>query len=94
MTGKNTPPAAAKIIQEKSYHRFSIGQRWEHLVLLVSFTVLLLTGLPQKYREFSLSQDLLSSPERLELIRQIHYIAAIVLTLQVLYHVEIGRAHV
>lgn len=89
MTGKNKTPAA-KVIHEKSYTRFSIGQRWEHLVLLLSFTVLLLTGLPQKYRDFSLSQDLLSSPERLELIRQIHYIAAIVLTLGVLYH--LGRA--
>lgn len=89
MTGKSKTPAA-KVIHEKSYTRFSIGQRWEHLVLLLSFTVLLLTGLPQKYRDFSLSQDLLSSPERLELIRQIHYIAAIVLTLAVLYH--LGRA--
>jgi formate dehydrogenase gamma subunit len=89
MTGKNVTPAA-QIIHEKTYPRFSLGQRWEHLVLILSFTVLLLTGLPQKYRDFSWSQDLLSSPERLELIQQIHHIAAIVMTIEVLYH--LGRA--
>ena len=89
MTGKNITPVA-QIIHEKTYPRFNLGQRWEHLVLILSFTVLLLTGLPQKYRDFSWSQDLLSSPERLELIQQIHHIAAIVMTIEVLYH--LGRA--
>lgn len=89
MTGKNITPVA-QIIHEKTYPRFNLGQRWEHLVLILSFTVLLLTGLPQKYRDFSWSQDLLSSPERLELIQQIHHVAAIVMTIEVLYH--LGRA--
>ncbi|MCG2786029.1 MAG: cytochrome b/b6 domain-containing protein [Anaerolineae bacterium] len=89
MTGKNVTPVA-QIIHEKAYPRFNLGQRWEHLLLILSFTVLLLTGLPQKYRDFSWSQDLLSSPERLELIQQIHHIAAIVMTIEVLYH--LGRA--
>lgn len=89
MTGK-TPNHTTRIIHEKTYQRFNLGQRWEHLVLILSATVLLLTGLPQKYRDFSWSQDLLSSPERLELIRQIHHVAAIVLTIEALYH--LGRA--
>lgn len=72
---------------DRTFVRFTRGQRWEHAALLVSTLVLLLTGLPQKYREASWSQDLLSTPERLELIRQIHYIAAIVLAMEALYHV-------
>jgi formate dehydrogenase gamma subunit len=48
-----------------------------------------LTGLPQKYRECPISQDLLSTPERIFLIRQVHHIAAIVLGLVALYH--LGR---
>ncbi|HEY3311563.1 MAG TPA: cytochrome b/b6 domain-containing protein [Anaerolineales bacterium] len=81
---------ATKVQQEKTYLRFNLGQRWEHMLLILSATTLLLTGLPQKYRDFSWSQHLLSTPERLELIRQIHHIAAIVLTIEALYH--IGRA--
>jgi formate dehydrogenase subunit gamma len=89
MTGKQktTQP---QIQHEKTYQRFNLGQRWEHMLLFLSATVLLLTGLPQKYRDLSWSQYLLSTPERLELIRQIHHIAAIVLILEALYH--LGRA--
>ena len=88
MSGKtNTSPQNVK--QERTFPRFSISQRWEHAVLLLSGLVLLLTGLPQKYREWSISQDLLSTPDRVDLIRQIHHIAAIVLALEALYH--LGR---
>ena len=85
-TIKRTPVAQ----QERFFARFNLGQRWEHALLFLSVTVLLLTGLPQKYRDMSWSQDLLSTPERLDLIRQIHHIAAIVLTIEAIYH--IGRA--
>jgi formate dehydrogenase gamma subunit len=81
-----TPSPATSFAQEKTFLRFTFGQRWEHAILLLSGLVLLLTGLPQKYRGFSLSQDLLSTPDRVELIRQIHHIAAIVLGLEILYH--------
>jgi formate dehydrogenase gamma subunit len=70
-----------------TFLRFTVGQRWEHAILMASIFVLLLTGLPQKYRELSISQDLLSTPERLELVQQIHHIAAIVLMLEAFYHV-------
>jgi len=72
--------------QEKTFLRFTLSQRWEHAALFLSIFVLLLTGLPQKYREMSWSQDLLSTPERLEFVRQIHHIAAIVLIVEILYH--------
>jgi formate dehydrogenase gamma subunit len=86
MSGKRTNPSQPAQ-QEKTFLRFTLGQRWEHAVLLLSGFVLLLTGLPQKYRELSLSQDLLSTPDRVNLIRQVHHIAAIILTLEVLYHI-------
>jgi len=88
---KNTPGTVRpqEVQHEKTFPRFSLAQRWEHAILLLSGLVLLLTGLPQKYREFSISQDLLSTPDRIELIRQIHHIAAVVLALEVAYH--LGR---
>jgi formate dehydrogenase gamma subunit len=85
---KNTPAAPVQV--ERTFQRFTRDQRWEHGLLLLSILVLLLTGLPQKYYTSSLSQWLLSSPERIELIQQIHHIAALVLTAAALYHA--GRA--
>lgn len=74
---------------ERTFPRFTVAQRWEHAVLMLSGLMLLLTGLPQKYRELEISQDLLSTPERIGLIRQTHHIAAIVLALLAVYH--LGR---
>ena len=74
---------------ERTFLRFTIGQRWEHAILLLSGLILLISGLPQKYRELTWSQDLLSTPERIDLIRQIHHIAAIVLAVEAVYH--LGR---
>jgi formate dehydrogenase subunit gamma len=87
MSGNKTNHRPVTPHQEKTYTRFTRSQRLEHATLLLSTLVLLLTGLPQKYREASWSQDLLSTPERLEMVRQIHHIAAIVLALVVIYHV-------
>jgi formate dehydrogenase gamma subunit len=84
-TKKSLPP----VQHERIFPRFTVAQRWEHAILVLSGLVLLLTGLPQKYRELSISQDLLSTPERVELIRQIHHIAAVVLALLAVYH--LGR---
>ena len=43
-------------------------QRWEHGLLFLSFTVLFLTGVVQKYRNEQWSQDILSTPDRLVLV--------------------------
>ncbi len=75
---------------EPYYQRFTLGQRWEHLLLIASFTVLLFTGLPQKYRTASWSQMILSTPERLTLVRNIHHVAAAVLIIETIYHLAVG----
>ena len=77
-------PRAAQA--EPYYQRFTLGQRWEHLLLIASFTILLLTGLPQKYRSAGWSQFILSTPERVTLVRNIHHVAAVVLILESVYH--------
>jgi formate dehydrogenase gamma subunit len=86
----NNAPTASPVRVERTFQRFTLGQRWEHGLLILTITVLLLTGLPQKYRDASWSQWLLSTPERVEQIQQIHHITALILTAVVLYH--IGRA--
>ncbi len=79
------------IVESKRvFRRFTLGQNWEHAVLLISGAVLFFTGLPQKYRTTSWSQQLLSTPERLEKIQTIHHVAAILLILLVIYHIGHG----
>jgi formate dehydrogenase gamma subunit len=78
----------------RTFWRFTLIQRWEHMILLLSFTVLLLTGLPQRYRTAGWSQQILSTPDRVETVQQIHHIAAIVLTLEVIYHIVNAIVHI
>jgi formate dehydrogenase subunit gamma len=77
------------VITHRVFQRFSLGQRWEHGILILSFTVLLFTGLPQKYFA-SWGHFILTTPQSLLLVRQIHRIAAVVLILEALYHVGHG----
>lgn len=72
---------------ERTFQRFTLAQRWEHGLLILTFATLLLTGLPQKYRTAGWSQQILSTPERLELVQTIHHIAALVLAAEALYHI-------
>ncbi len=71
---------------ERTFRRFTLAQRWEHFLLILSVTMLLLTGLPQKYYYATWSQWILSTPERLELVQQIHHIFALLLIAEILYH--------
>lgn len=83
-TPTNITTARASLV--RTFQRFTLGQRWEHAILIFSGLVLALTGLPQKYRTAELSQQLLSTPERLQLFQQIHHLAAILLILEAVYH--------
>jgi len=79
-------PVQSAVRVERHFPRFTLAQRWEHALLFLSFTVLALTGLPQKY--FDLWGHLiLTSPSRLILVRQIHHAAAVVLIIEVIYHI-------
>ena len=71
----------------RTFLRFSVYQRWEHLIIIVCILALLLTGLPQKYRTSAWSQQLLSTPDQVFMVRNIHHIAAILLTLLVIVHI-------
>ncbi len=47
---KQPTKMAAPVKLERTFQRFTIGQRWEHGILILSVTGLLFTGLPQKYQ--------------------------------------------
>lgn len=69
-----------------SYLRFPLWRRIEHLAMLLSFTTLALTGLPQKFSEASLSVALVGLIGGIENLRVIHRSAAILLMLGTVWH--------
>lgn len=71
---------------QQKYHRFNIGQRIEHILLILSFTVLSVTGLPQKYPDSWLGVTLIQILGGIEFVRIIHRTAATLLMVETIYH--------
>jgi cytochrome b subunit of formate dehydrogenase/mono/diheme cytochrome c family protein len=74
---------------QKKYTRFGIFERIEHFVLVLSFTTLGLTGIPQKYADSSISQSAIALLGGIEGIRVIHRIAAAIFLLEAIYHIVV-----
>ena len=71
----------------RNYERFPLARRIEHLVMLLSFTTLALTGLPQKFSSAPLSIAFVGLLGGIENLRAIHHIAAIVMMLGTAWHI-------
>ncbi len=71
----------------KYYERFNVAQRIEHFVLILTFSTLAITGLPQKFVGNALAEGVIALMGGIEAVRIIHRIAAIGLAIQSLYHV-------
>ena len=82
---QTTAGARAQAGSSATYVRFSPAQRIEHIVLLVSFTLLALTGLPQKYAGTAIGEWAIRTFGGIEGIRVIHHTAAIVFVLLAVY---------
>lgn len=72
--------------QQKWYIRFTIFERIEHFVLILSFTTLGVTGLVQKYALNAVSQSIIAFLGGIETTRILHHIAAAVFLLEAVYH--------
>ncbi len=72
--------------QVKDYQRFELAQRIEHWVMVLSFTVLAITGLPQKFAGDGWAEAMIAGMGGIELVRTLHHAAAILLILGALYH--------
>ncbi len=72
--------------EQKQYVRFTLAQRIEHVAQLVSFTILAVTGLPQKYVDAPISDVIIAALGGIETVRVIHRVAATVLMVATVYH--------
>ena len=73
-----------------SYQRFPLARRIEHLVMLLSFGALGLTGLPQKYPLAGISVWFVELLGGIDNLRAIHHVAATVLMLGTAWHIIVA----
>ncbi len=86
MARKTAAPAPVR-----RYVRFSVVDRVEHLLVLLSFTTLAITGLVQKFALNAVSVFVITVWGGVEAVRATHHVAATVLMLVVIVHlVEVG----
>lgn len=71
---------------QATYKRFGAGERFEHILAIVTFTGLALTGIPQKYAGQDWAQTMIGWIGGIESIRILHRIFAVVLMAEVIYH--------
>jgi len=72
---------------KQKYTRFDISQRIEHFIFLLSFTVLGITGLVQRYSDSPISQQVIRSLGGIENTRQVHHWAAVMMMVVSIFHV-------
>lgn len=71
----------------RSYERFPLARRIEHWVMMLSFTTLAITGLPQRFSSSPISIAFVGILGGIETLRTIHHIAAIVMMLGTAWHI-------
>ncbi len=69
------------------YQRFHWTQRLAHALLLVSFTMLAVTGLPQKYAQTAWADAMIRFFGGIDTTRLIHHSFAVIMILLAIYHV-------
>jgi cytochrome b subunit of formate dehydrogenase/cytochrome c5 len=73
-----------------TYRRFPLARRIEHLVMLLSFTLLGLTGLPQKFPLAGISVWFVDLLGGIENLRAIHHVSATVMMLGAAWHIIVA----
>lgn len=77
---------AQNTVKQQYYERFSASQRFEHMVLLVTFAGLAITGIPQRYATADWSRFIIGAMGGIESVRFIHRVLATLLMAESIYH--------
>ncbi|MDO8490727.1 MAG: cytochrome b/b6 domain-containing protein [Dehalococcoidia bacterium] len=84
-TGKSE---AAKV--PSTFVRFTVSDRFEHVMVLVSFTMLVVTGLPQRFSDVGWSQWVILHLGGIDTTRLLHRIFAYLFVFGGVYHLAAG----
>ena len=72
--------------QPRTYLRFPLSRRIEHIALMISFITLAATGLPQKYPSSNISLFVVRALGGIENLRAIHHFMSILVMVAIIYH--------
>jgi formate dehydrogenase gamma subunit len=75
--------------QKRSYERFPVSYRAEHILLILTFTTLAVTGLVQKFPTGWFSEWFVGTLGGVENVRVVHRVAAAMLVLEAVYHLAV-----
>ncbi|MEZ4831178.1 MAG: cytochrome b/b6 domain-containing protein [Caldilineaceae bacterium] len=70
----------------ETFERFTLNTRIQHALLIISFVILSVTGIPQKYSALGWAQGMVAAMGGIELTRVIHRTSAAVLIAVSVYH--------
>jgi formate dehydrogenase subunit gamma len=76
-----------ELYPEESIKRFDIHQIIQHAGLMLSFTLLVITGIPLKFHDWAISQAWIGLWGGVEVTRSIHYFGAWLMVAVGVYHV-------
>lgn len=76
--------------EQPTFLRFSLDDRIQHVLIIVTFSLLGLTGVPQKYSNLDWAKIFVNVLGGIDNVRLIHHINAIVLIAVCVYHVIRG----
>lgn len=79
-----TKPAMTPVVE--TYERFDLSQRIQHICLIVSFTLLALTGLPQLFVGAGWARGFMAVLGGIDGVRRIHHLAATLLLFVFVFH--------
>jgi cytochrome b subunit of formate dehydrogenase len=74
----------------QTYQRFPIARRIEHIIMVLSFGLLGLTGLPQKFPTLGISIFITNIFGNVEYLRLVHHISATVMMLGTAWHLLVA----
>jgi formate dehydrogenase subunit gamma len=74
-------------MEQKFYQRFNLFERWQHIILFSSITVLVLTGFPLRYYDIPFWRWVYSLFGGLEVARVLHRIFAVIFLADFTVHV-------
>ena len=71
------------------YLRFTIPERTEHWLFVITFATLAMTGLVQKFASLGIAQGIVMLLGGIETVRVIHRVAATMMMFETIYHIGI-----
>ena len=77
----------SKKIETQTYERFPVWRRIEHIIMVLSFSTLGLTGIPQKYPSSTAGAAILQALGGIENLRYVHHTAAIIMMFGTAWHI-------